>query len=306
MQNKITKVFLPVLFLGFSFVGLVSAFYLTRINQDVRQQARIPDYDPCTRDSDCDPGYRCYGHTCLPVAVTVTPGAPVDTCSVSSSSLNSPQLYNHQAYASGSDSCGSCVADCSRTWVSGGVLVCYCEPVCSGKKDCTLSCSPCGNDAVCHAQSTPTPTQTQTQKTPTPKQKTPTPKKDDTPTPTEPVIGPQCHEVYLYLAPGGQIDLATGPLTGNMDSQLDVGTEVVFRCSNSLNGDGDLPSGYSYRFRVSAPCPDNPSQTCTTQGGSINPTNNGSLSQTYVIGANGAHSAQCAVCDQAGNCDWEN
>jgi hypothetical protein len=91
-----------------------------------------------------------------------------------------------------------------------------------------------------------------------------------------------------------------------MDSELSKGSKIKFRCTNSISNQGSLPEGYSYKFKVSAPCPNNPNQNCVTKGNAINPDNNGSLSKTYTIEANGAHSAQCAVCDSNGNCDWEN
>ncbi|MEA2056984.1 MAG: hypothetical protein U9O78_04770 [Patescibacteria group bacterium] len=288
MNKKFKQMVLPLAAFVLTFSGLVATYALTKTSQDIRQQAYIPDYN-CEEPGDCGNAaeWYCIDGNCLPKPDD-------DEC---------PSGYSSSCSSSDS-SCGYCVADKSRIWINGDVCQAYCIPKCNSGLTaiCSFYCSPCGNDKTCNPEITEIPPSiTSTQETITPTQP-----ENETPTPTEPVIGPQCHELHVYFAPGGQIDLNTGALTGSMDSQLDVGTEVVFRCSNSINGDGNLPSGYSYKFRVYAPCPDNPSETCLTEGNSINPTNNGSLSQTYVIGATGAHSAQCAVCDQTGSCDWEN
>ncbi|MEA2057037.1 MAG: hypothetical protein U9O78_05040, partial [Patescibacteria group bacterium] len=63
---------LTLLFLA---VGIAAAFVLTRLNQDVRQQARIPDYE-CQTASDCgNPSqWRCIANSCSrTVALTPTP-----------------------------------------------------------------------------------------------------------------------------------------------------------------------------------------------------------------------------------------
>jgi hypothetical protein len=108
-------------------------------------------------------------------------------------------------------------------------------------------------------------------------------------------------------------------LEGNMDSGLEIGSTIQFRCDNTYqdNQQIELPAGYKYRFKVKAPapCPNDPDGDCVFEGDIIDPDpnsgNSAAMSKVYEIQADGEHQAQCAVCRADDNdnypdtnCDW--
>lgn len=295
-NSKKIRVILAGLFLVLLVIGGGTAFYLSQLNQDIRNQASGPLYGPCP------PGV---GGDDTPLNCNSTGGGECEGIE----SCHLPGGYDDCEPLPGTNTClysyngGQCYAACPGT-MTGDAKRCTCNNGVTtiGKgSSCDLICKCSGNDCpTCKpsptpgkdttptppSDKTPTPTTTLITSTPSPSPTrvitptiTVTPTDGPSPTPTTPVSGPQCHDIRMYY-PGGQ------EITGNMDQALRPGESVVqFRCSAT----GGTPA--RYEFRVLRP-------DGQIEDGDTNPALQavGAVTGEYQLTQSGTYYAQCRIC----------
>lgn len=286
-SNK--KIVLGLISLLFLVIGGGIGLYLTKVSQDLRQQADTGSYS----------NYEC--------------------------NLNDPNACGgkpEQCHCTGGDACtgtecdDSIQASCElqgraycTNYQGQGTTCCVpgyvcCSDIYGPGED---GCCPGGGGGPTNPPNNPTdpPTTITPTNTPTPSPTitiTPTPTTTITPTPTPTTpVGPQCLDIKMYSITNGQSDIVN--LTNNDDANLVPGESIVRLVCSSTDGP-TLPAGYFYAFRIYEPC---------GSGNHYEPlefvNNEGENGINYTIGFSGDYMVQCAICevDTAGDtvCGWE-
>jgi len=263
------KAVLGILFLVLVLIGTGAGYYLTQMQQDIRQQAYV--------GQECGPG--------LPACTGAN-----EICGNEGECVE--QVSGCSSTDSNSTNCGSC--NCSGWSKQGctGYIGGGCGPIChkdcdwaSCKNDHSISgcsqCSTCNNWEYCTDSPTPTVTQ---------------PPGDDDDDGDDDDVGPACYDITMYiLGAGGTRQSELQPGT-DQDDQLTESSRVELECAAS---ETPIPAGYSYKFRVIEPCGPGDTETPT-----IDLTATGNTAQ-YTISRPGHFQAQCALCDSNDVCDWE-
>jgi len=252
-------------------IGAAVGLYLSRISQDLRQQAAGPAYDENYECTIGDPN-ACGGQpeNCHCLGGDACTGTECD------------DTIKASCEAQGRSYC--------TNWQGFGMTCCVPGYVCGSSDGCFPG------DTLPTPTPTPTPRPTRTPTptripTPTPSH-TPTPTPTHTPTPTLPG-GPMCYDIGMYDPNDGNPIV----LSGNDDAGLAPGDTVGFTCSANIA----LPDGYHYQFRIWGPCGSeyhNEPLQYTTSSSNI----------SYTIPSTGDFAVQCAVCPDGGTtaeCNWE-
>lgn len=304
-----TSFFLGLALLLMLLTGAAVGLYLTKVNQDLRQQAAETTY-ACTRASRVSSSTNSSSITIsqammdacedacpnahLYVARYKCSGVGLNQGCQDNGEIVSNDAQVGQTFSAASASCGTTQIDVgckssANTWGNVAFASKTFANACGGGPTPT----PTPTRRV-----TPTPTPTPTTRitlTPTP---TPTGTLTPTPTPTPTgVVGPQCLEIQMF-------DVSSGTATavsGDDDENFVPGETIVrFVCGNTQGE--PLPSGYSYRFRIYEPCSGTSSTVQELDADS------GGSGVNFDLELPGDYAAQCAVCPDGGttnDCDWE-
>ena len=319
-KNPKFKALLGVFALVTLLAGGLISLYLTQINQDIRQQASVGDYE-------CEPSYHSVNGQCVPTACDDPDGDGIIVCGIGNGECTEDSLggdWCDNPNTPEVDTCSDGMIRCKcgpgndqGYWVIG--VAESCSDLCEDAEVICTDCPPGDGGGGGEpdpteppiTRNTPTPTippRITPTVTPTPPPGTPTPSltptntpaPTNTPTPTATLPpGPQCRNIEMWDVTNG-----TGTsITGNGDSAIVPGeTTVRFTCSN-FQAD-PLPSGYFYAFRIFEPCG---SDNHLTPLEFIN--EEGENGVNYDIEMSGDYQAQCSVCtvDSSGDtvCDWE-
>ncbi len=336
-----------IIFALFTFVlllvGIVATVYLTRVNQDIRQQAAGPgDYPGLCRRSSCNSGE----HMISPIECGPNCSGPDAVCCRPDNPSSCAELSQAE--------CGYC--DCGQNWrtdgctnyVSGG-----CGPICHLDADLVAEsfnkkglidkviadsnqycehCQTCGNDECVTLDNTPTPTQphdnpsntptpyTNNSPTPTPTiTNTPTPYTNNSPTPTPTITNTPTPTITGSPTPTNTLTLTPTP------------TQIPAQCLEIemlepdtlqlITDDTTLQEGSMVTFRCTANDPDNiihhfefrvlhPESQPGAGDAFVNPiqpiSESSNVSQNYTIPTTGRFYAQCRICNGANSCaQWE-
>lgn len=282
-SSKQIRMLLAGIFLLLLVIGGGTAFYLTQVSQDLRQQASTVGYGPGYECNLNDPN-ACNGHPerCHCLGGDACTGTECDPDIEESCRLQG-RSYCTNYQGQGTTCCVAGYECCSDLGIDD--------------TGCCRVTGPTRPPGTPPPQNTPTiriPSMTVTPtrspsitptRTPTPTQgPSPTPTRTPTPTPTgvlsptPTVPGPQCYSIGMYDANGNAI-------TGNMDQSLTPGTPVKFSCSAT----GGTPD--RYEFRVLRP-------DGVLEDKDTNPALEavGSTTGNYALPLSGSYLVQCRIC----------